>query len=161
MWEVLSVPATRFVAHDMNPTNRPSLLTTGESAGPFACSPDELTLSRVVSPVLLSKTNTSRTPFVSPTTRLLDSDVYATKRPFALNEGVSLSPLDSSPFNPMVMRVNDSGGASIWVAAARPLCPSISSQQRSTAATATNTSRVIEFFADPGISWPQSMLSLS
>src|SRR2546428_10658802 len=111
MWEVLSVPATRFVAHDMNPTNRPSLLTTGESAGPFACSPDELTLSRVVRPVFRSKTNTSRTPFVSPATRLVDSDVYATKRPLALIEGLELFPLDGSPFSPTVIRVNNSGGA--------------------------------------------------
>src|SRR5438270_261408 len=76
-------PATRLLALDRNATNRPSAEIDAAKLSPLACAPWELTLTRLVLPVLRSRTKTSPTPFVSPPTRLLAVESKVTKRPSA------------------------------------------------------------------------------
>jgi hypothetical protein len=59
----------------------PSGEIEGRKLGPSICVPSERTLTRCVSLVARSWTKTSPTPFVSPGTRLVASEVKATKRP--------------------------------------------------------------------------------
>ena len=66
-----------------NATNRPSADSAGVRLEPAAWVPSEATLTRTVSPVLRSWTNTSEAPFESPATRLLARLAKATSRPSA------------------------------------------------------------------------------
>src|SRR5438445_6238564 len=74
-------PPTRLLALDRNATKRPSAEIGAAKLSPLACAPWELTLTRVVLPVLRSRTKTSPTAFVSPPTRLVAVESKATKRP--------------------------------------------------------------------------------
>src|SRR5919198_6515296 len=88
---------TRLLASESKTTKRPSALIDGPairfrrplSALPWRPALD--TLTRSVVPVSRSRTKISDLPFVSPGTRLSDSDANATKRPSALTDGRSLS----------------------------------------------------------------------
>src|SRR5437762_4951613 len=82
-------PATRLVAYDSKATKRPSALIEGLPLEPLPSVPALLTLTRSVVPVHRSRTNTSCHPLVSPATRLVESEVKATKRPSALIAGPS------------------------------------------------------------------------
>ena len=58
--------------------------------GPSPWLPSPATLTRSVVPACRSRTNTSRTPLVSPATRLVAVEVNTTKRPSALIPGLPL-----------------------------------------------------------------------
>src|SRR5947208_3247239 len=63
-------PFTSWAADDPKATKRPSAEIATPMLSRLPCAPLELTLTRVVLPVLRSRTKTSVTPFVSPATRL-------------------------------------------------------------------------------------------
>jgi hypothetical protein len=79
------------------PAHVPSPLIAEPVDRRVAWLPAESTLARVVSPVDRLCTNTSRTPFVSPETRLVASDSNATLVPSRLIAGPS-SALELLPF---------------------------------------------------------------
>src|SRR2546422_10585394 len=86
-------PATRLFANEGNATKRPSAEIDAAKLSPLACAPWESTLTRLVLPVLRSRTKTSLTPFVSPFTSLAADDPEATKGPSAEIAGLWLSRL--------------------------------------------------------------------
>ena len=74
----LASPDARFVASETNATVRPSSLMLAPVLEPFAWAPLAPRLTRSVVWATLSRTKTSLTPFVSPTTRFDADDVKAT-----------------------------------------------------------------------------------
>src|SRR2546428_31025 len=72
---------------------------------PLPCAPWESTLTRLVLPVLRSRTKTSLTVFVSPPTRLFATELNATKRPLAEIDGTKLAPFPCAPCEPTLTRV--------------------------------------------------------
>src|SRR5687767_8561201 len=80
-------PASRLLAADSNTTNRPSALIPGRKLPLLPCAPSVATLTRSVWPVPRSRTKMSVTPFVSPFTRLEESDSKATRLPSAETAG--------------------------------------------------------------------------
>src|SRR5256885_1385746 len=91
-------PAARLAAPEWKATKGPSAEIGGAKLAPLACAPWELTLTRVVLPVLRSRTKTSPTPFVSPATRLLAVESKVTKRPSAEIARTMLSRLVCAPW---------------------------------------------------------------
>src|SRR4051812_2589935 len=83
-------PATRFVAADSKATNRPSALIAGRLLGRSDCTDEGPTLTRVVAPIVRSRTKTSERWLVSPGIRLVASDPKATNRPSAEIAGLAL-----------------------------------------------------------------------
>ena len=76
------LPGTRFDESDSNATKRPSPeIATGPKLSPFAWTPPGPRSARVVAPVRVLRTKTSRMPFVSPATRFVAPDANTTKRP--------------------------------------------------------------------------------
>ena len=75
-------PGTRLVALDAKTRYRPSFESTGFCVSASACT--ETLLTRVVTPLESSRTNTSPTPLVSPATRSAASDVKATVAPLSV-----------------------------------------------------------------------------
>src|SRR5262245_25495871 len=95
---------TRLSEKETNATKRPSRLIAGSVPPALAWVPSLATLTRVVTPVRRSRTNTSAVPLLSPWTRLDDSDENATKRPSPLMLGPpmrSRTPLAPSPCLPL------------------------------------------------------------
>src|SRR5205085_986013 len=90
-------PATRLLATESKATKRPSAEIAGRKVAPLPCAPCESTLTRLVLPVLRSRTKTSLTAFVSPATRLLADERKATKRPSGEIAGSLLPPLPCAP----------------------------------------------------------------
>ena len=80
-------PATRLVALLMNETTFPSAEIAGTSLVEFASTPAESTLTRVVVPLVRSRTKTSSVPFESPVTRLFAWLENATTCPSAETAG--------------------------------------------------------------------------
>ena len=74
-------PLTRFDAVEENATLRPSADTEGKKFSPFAGRPPVPVDTRRVTPACRSRMKTSRTPFVSPATRLDASEPKTTYRP--------------------------------------------------------------------------------
>ena len=101
-------PATRFVASEVKTTKRPSALMRALDEAPFAC-PPEPSEARVVVPVTRFRTNTSRTPLVSPATRLGEPETKATSVPSAETEIPSWA-VDSLADTPPVVTVTSAGG---------------------------------------------------
>src|SRR5438552_3772355 len=91
-------PPTRLLALDRNATKRPSAEIGAAKLSPLACAPWELTLTRVVLPVLRSRTKTSPTVFVSPPTRVVAVESKVTKRPSAEVARTMLSRLVCAPW---------------------------------------------------------------
>ncbi len=79
--------ATRFDANESKATERPSPFIAGRSLTPSAWPPSDATLTRRVSPVSVSCTNTSGVLLVSPGTRLAANDWKATLAPWPLIAG--------------------------------------------------------------------------
>jgi len=91
-------PGTRFEATDTNATLRPLPEIDGAYEPPFAATPPTPTLTIVVVPSSMSRTNTSGCPLVSPATRSEASLWYATYRPSPETDGVGdAAPLGSPP----------------------------------------------------------------
>ncbi len=90
-WMFVS-PGTRFVANEENAMNRPSALIEGEKAPKFASAPSFVTLTRLVMPVVMSRTKTSWSLLVSLRTRFVHVDANATKRPSDEMAGDELAP---------------------------------------------------------------------
>ena len=91
--------ALRFVASDSNTTRRPSSEIDANWLSPLLCVPSSLTLMRTIFLVVLSRTKMSRTPLVSPGTRLVAVEWKAIHRPSAESDG---APLDASAWTPVV-----------------------------------------------------------
>src|SRR2546428_83045 len=72
---------------------------------PLPCAPWESTLTRLVLPVLRSRTKTSLTVFVSPPTRLVATELNATKRPLAEIDGTKLAPFSCAPWESTLTRL--------------------------------------------------------
>src|SRR2546423_4087858 len=111
--------STRLVAADWKATKRPSALIAGRvpgrsawTAGPGRFRPSFSSnengvgprLTRVVVPSRRSRTKTSVWWFVSAGTRLVASELKATKRPSPETDGASLFPLPWSPVWPTLTR---------------------------------------------------------
>ncbi len=96
----LASPGTRLAATLAKLTTVPSWLIAGSPEAPMACTPDELTLTRVVVPAWRSRRKTSEVPLVSPGTRLLADDWNATKRPSPLIAGAGSWELPALPWAP-------------------------------------------------------------
>ena len=90
-------PATRLLARDVNATKRPSALMASIPLLLFPWVPSLATLTRSVVSVTRSRTKTSNSSLVSPATRLLASELNATKRPSALMAGKRLCSSPSLP----------------------------------------------------------------
>ena len=87
-------PGTRLEATDSKATKRPSALMAAAPKSPLKllpCVPALSTLTLSVSPVWRSWTKTSKTPLVSPATRLVAVEAKATKRPSPLMTGRRLA----------------------------------------------------------------------
>ena len=108
-------PATRFVAWDVKTTYCPSALMRAFEDGPLACPPAP-TETRVVWPVAVSRTNTSRALLVSSGTSAGDDETNATSRPSAESEIESCAEL-SFAATPLPVTVTNW----CWTAAARAL----------------------------------------
>src|SRR5690242_2032904 len=88
-------PGTRLRARDQKATRRPSAEIEGQRLRRSLCfgpprRPLEVTLTRLVSPVLRSRTKTSMARFASWRTRFEASETKATRRPSAEIEGEKL-----------------------------------------------------------------------
>src|SRR2546427_409695 len=90
-------PATRLVASEAKATHRPLAESEGSALPKLPWTPAESTDTRTVSPVLRLCTKMSRTPFVSPATRLVASEAKATHRALAESEGSELPKLPWTP----------------------------------------------------------------
>ena len=101
-------PATRLLASEVKTTKRPSALMRALDEAPFACPPAPSD-ARVVVPVTRFRTNTSRTPFVSPATRLGEPETKATSVPSAETEIPSWGVV-SLAGTPPVVTVTSAGG---------------------------------------------------
>src|ERR1041385_1218595 len=100
---------TRLVAPDVKLTYRPSALSADPTPATellaLASTPLGPTLIRTIADVCRSKRNTSWTPLVSATTRLLAADAKATNLASPLNRGVRELPLPPPPPVPVLTRV--------------------------------------------------------
>jgi hypothetical protein len=76
-----------LVASEPKATNPPSAETAWSELSLFPCTPPGPTLGRRFTPALRSWRNTSKWPFVSPTTMSGDGEVKATNRPSAEMSG--------------------------------------------------------------------------
>src|SRR5439155_16786291 len=72
---------------------------------PLPCAPWASPLTRLVLPVLRSRTKTSLTVFVSPPTRLFATELNATKRPLAEIDGTKLAPFPCAPWESTLTRL--------------------------------------------------------
>ncbi len=100
-------PGTRFVACEMNSTRRPSWDSLGFSLAPLASAPPMPTLTRSVTPLARSNTNTSAVPFVSPVTRFEALDRYAMVEPSADTNATFEAALPGAP--PGVREIRTAG----------------------------------------------------
>jgi hypothetical protein len=100
-------PSTRFVAAEVNATLVPSAEIDEEVLSPLPSTGGEPppTLTRLVVCVVRSRTKTSETPFVSPSTRFDATESKATYRPSAEIEGEKLPPFDCTPELPTLTRL--------------------------------------------------------
>ena len=90
-------PETRLLASLANETFDPSSLSVVRIERLLACTPAELTLTRVVVPATRSRTKMSCWLFVSPATRLVATLAKATTSPSLSSHGPELLPLPSTP----------------------------------------------------------------
>src|SRR5205814_1255729 len=78
-------------------TQRPLAESEGTKLPELPWAPTESTDTRTVCPVARSCTKTSRSPLVSPVTRLVAYEAKATQRPLAESEGTKLPELPWAP----------------------------------------------------------------
>lgn len=97
----------RFEASDSKATKvaAPDAPTAGAALDPFPGAPPGAELTSRVVPAAGTPTNTSATPLVSPTTRLVAVDSKATVSPSGLSDGARLGPLACIPPAPTLTRV--------------------------------------------------------
>src|SRR5437763_1758153 len=88
---------TSVVAREVKATERPSAEIDGFVLPLSPSTPAELTLTRLVLPVLRLRTNTSNTPLPSPPTRFPAFESKATKPPLLESDGSSLMPIACAP----------------------------------------------------------------
>src|SRR5688572_7404216 len=92
-WKMFVSPPARVNARLWKTTRQPSSDIDGEPAAPLPNVDVALMLHTYVVPDTRSLTNTSATPLVSPSTRLVARLVKATKRPSADTTGSVEEPL--------------------------------------------------------------------
>src|SRR4029079_10971946 len=92
-----SSSGTMFHASDWNTTYRPSPDIVTRPSPPLVCAPLDVTLTRSLTPVVMSRRNTSYVPFVSWRTRFAPSEMNATFDPSALIAGFAPQPKPTLP----------------------------------------------------------------
>ena len=98
---------TRFVAHELKTTKRPSGPMAGEKLAPLASAPSGPTERRIVAgthtdaaSMQVARKKISLQPLLSPFTRSFASEAKTTNRPSLVTEGELLGPFGSAPFHP-------------------------------------------------------------